>query len=406
MRSQGFVDGLKKNLPASDTVLSINAQSTQSTAYQLTKDALEVYPEINIIFAINDVSAAGAIQACHDLEIDRDSLMVLPFGLEGETLKNALITGEYCKAGVAMFPEIVGPVCIEAAINAFNQQLMPPHLATPFTILTPDSLPEFYTSTDSGWSLRWDTVKQELKIPLTIDQPAKSRQAKLLSRIGFVVPFIEHEWYLNLIAAMQAYVKDTGIIMEVVDFDQHLNEEVTIKKRGIAEMAAAQVQAEDVLLISSGQTSDYLAEELLKKENITVITNSMSAFRILRNNPEITLILTGGVLRSANDTLIGSIGEGTLQELRADKLFLEVAGVTFDFGLSDARPADVAMKQAMVNAAREVILLADHTKFGQESVVQVTNANVVDKLITDNALPASARLQFATLGTEVIVANV
>jgi DeoR family fructose operon transcriptional repressor len=67
---------------------------------------------------------------------------------------------------------------------------------------------------------------------------------------------------------------------------------------------------------------------------------------------------------------------------------------------------DVAMKQAMVKAAREVILLADHTKFGRESVVQVASADVVDKLITDKALPASARLEFAALGTEVIVAKV
>jgi DeoR family fructose operon transcriptional repressor len=64
------------------------------------------------------------------------------------------------------------------------------------------------------------------------------------------------------------------------------------------------------------------------------------------------------------------------------------------------------MKQAMVKAAREVFLLADHTKFGQESVAQVAPANVVDKLITDNALPASARLEFAALGTEVIVAKI
>lgn len=405
-RSQGFMAGLKEILPASETVLSINVQSTSPTAHQLTMDALEVYPEINIIFAINDASAAGAIQACHDLEIERDSLMVLPFGLEGDTLKNALITGEYCKAGVAMFPEIVGPVCIEAAFNAFNQQPMPAHLATPFTILTPETLPEFYTSTEAGWLINWDIVRRKLKIPLVIDRPARSREATLPGRIGFVVPFIEHEWYRNLIAALQAHVKDLGIIMEVVDVDQHLKDEVTIRKRGIAEKAAAQVQAGDVLLIGGGQISLYLAEELVEKENITVITNSTSVFRTLRDNPGITLISTGGVLRSSNDTLIGLIGEGSLRELRADKLFLEVAGVTLDFGLSDAHLADVAMKQAMVKAAREVILMADHTKFGQESVVQVASANVVDKLITDNALPASARLEFAALGTEVIVAKV
>jgi DeoR/GlpR family transcriptional regulator of sugar metabolism len=205
---------------------------------------------------------------------------------------------------------------------------------------------------------------------------------------------------------MQAYVNGAGIIMEVVDVDQHLKDEVTIKKRGIAEMAAGQVQAEDVLLISSGQTLNYLAEELLGKENITVITNSMSVFDVLRDSPGITLISTGGVLRSSNDTLVGLIGEGALRELRADKLFLGVAGVTLDFGLSDDPMTDVAMKQAMVKASREVILLADHTKFGHESVVQVASADVVDKLITDKALPASARLEFAALGTEVIVSKV
>jgi len=90
-RSRGFMDGLKEILPAAETVLSINVQSSWPTALQLTMDALEVYSEINIIFAINDASASGALQACYDLELVRDSLMVLPFGLEGDTLKNALI---------------------------------------------------------------------------------------------------------------------------------------------------------------------------------------------------------------------------------------------------------------------------------------------------------------------------
>ena len=64
-----------------------------------------------------------------------------------------------------------------------------------------------------------------------------SSAAALPGRICFVVPFIEHEWYRNLIAAMQAHVKDLGTIMEVVDVDQHLEDEVTMRKRGIAEMA-------------------------------------------------------------------------------------------------------------------------------------------------------------------------
>ena len=118
-RSRGFADGLSKSNLLYETVLSINAQSRYVTAYQLTRDALTVYPQINLIFAINDITAWGAINACRNLNIDPANMTVITFGLEGETLKNELMTPtSYCKAGLAMFPEIVSLTCIEAAIAA------------------------------------------------------------------------------------------------------------------------------------------------------------------------------------------------------------------------------------------------------------------------------------------------
>ena len=69
-RSRGFADGLAKTIPSYETVLSINSQSRYATAYQLVRDALTVYPQINLIFAINDITAWGAINACRDLNID------------------------------------------------------------------------------------------------------------------------------------------------------------------------------------------------------------------------------------------------------------------------------------------------------------------------------------------------
>jgi DeoR/GlpR family transcriptional regulator of sugar metabolism len=63
----------------------------------------------------------------------------------------------------------------------------------------------------------------------------------------------------------------------------------------------------------------------------------------------------------------------------------------------------VAAKQAMIRVAREVILLADHTRFGEESTRQVAPTAVLDKLITDDALSASARLELTQLGIEVII---
>jgi DeoR/GlpR family transcriptional regulator of sugar metabolism len=404
-RSQGFVAGLKEVLPQAQVILSIDAQARYQTAYQLTSDALKVHPAINIIFAINDTTAWGAYRACQDQGVDPAGLLLLTFGLEGNTLKDALMSGFYCRAGLAMFPEIVGPTCIEAAINGCTNQPMPARLVTPHAILTPQTLPHFYHKTETGWQIKWDTVATELTIPLNIQRSTRPADNHPPQRVGFLVPFSEHEWYKNLVAAMQSYTTRLGIELKVVDADQSLREELTLRKQGIAKIAAQLVQPGEVILIDGGEVTTYLAQELINIPDLTVITNSLKVFDVLRPYPNLSLMLTGGTLRHASQTLIGHTAEAILRELRADRLFLATTGISLDFGLSHTNPAEVTMKQAMIRAAREVILLADHTKFDQESVVQVAPITVIDKLITDNALPASIRLDLTKMGVEIILAK-
>ena len=405
-RSRGFLAGLREVIPAAESLLSLNAQSRYETAYQLTRDALTVYPQINIIFTINDILAWGAINACRDLERDVSSLIVLPFGLEGDTLKDALLEASYVKAGLAMFPEIVGPACIEAAILAYHHSPLPGQLVTPYAVLTPETLPEWYARGESGWKLRWDVARERLALPFGFDLSGSQPATLLPRRIGFIVPFMEHEWYQNLTATMQSHAAQFHIEFEIVDVDKNLEDEVDLRRREIARCAADLVAPGEVVLIDGGPLSNYLAEALLGKQSITVITNAMPVFDLLRGNPGIILISTGGAYRSSSQMLVGPTAEGALRELRADKVFLMVAGITFDFGLSHTNISEVTMKQAMIRSAREVILLADHTIFGQESIVQVAPLSVVHKLITDDALPASTRLDLSKLGIQIILANI
>jgi DeoR/GlpR family transcriptional regulator of sugar metabolism len=405
-RSRGFMSGLRQIIPAVDDPLSLNAQSRYDTAYQLTRDALAVRPEINIVFAVNDVSAWGAINACRDLHLDPQKVIVLTFGLEGDTLKDALLAGEYCKAGLAMFPEIVGPTCVEAAILAYNHHPLPDQLITPFAVLTSQDLPTWYARSGAGWHLRGEVVGERLVIPLPLESAPLPGGARFPGRIGFVVPFKEHEWYQNLSTTMQVYASRYHIEFEIVDVQKSLEDEIDLSRRVIARCAAELVQPGDVILIDGGPLASYLAEALLGRESLTIITNSMPAFDILRENPENILLLTGGAFRSSSQVLVGPTAEGALRELRVDKLFLSVAGITLDFGLSHTHISEVTIKQAMIRSAREVILLADHTLFGQESFVQVAPLAVVHKLITDDALPASTRLDLTKMGVQVVLANV
>ena len=187
----------------------------------------------------------------------------------------------------------------------------------------------------------------------------------------------------------------------MIDADQNVRDEVEFRRRQIASKAAALVEPGDVVLVDGGPVSCYLAEELKQKKDITVITNSVVAFDTLNRTPGITLISTGGAVRFSTQVLVGPTAEGALKELRADKCFLMVSGITLDFGLSHDTISEVTIKQAMIHSSREVILLADHTAFGAEAGIQVAPLKVVHRLITDDALPPSVRLEISKLGIQI-----
>ena len=301
-----------------------------------------------------------------------------------------------------MFPEIVGPVCVEAAIGAYKGIDLPPQLVTPHAVLTADTLGDFYMRQGGTWHLNLAAAVASLPIPLAF---TAFGGGSLPRRIGFLVPFGEHEWYRSLIAAMRTYAGNLGIDVMLADVTENLKEELALRKLSIAQTAGSLVKPGDVILIDSGQVTTFLAQALRDMSGITVITNGLGVFDALRDRPGINLLVTGGLLRHESQALIGPTVESILRELRADKLFLAVSGVSIGFGLSHTNPAEVAIKQAMIRAAREIILLADHTKFEQESVMQIAPLQVVNKLVTDDALPASTRLELAKLGIEVILAR-
>ena len=402
-RSRGFRDGLAETIPTIESFTSINPESRTEFAYQLTRDALEVNDQINMIFAINDTNAWGAIQACLDLNLDPDKLLVISFGLEGDHIKNALRDSCYCKVALAMFPEIVGRTCVDAAIQVYRSGTLPEIIKTPYRVLTKESLSEFYTDKKTNWELRWEPVSKKLNIPNLLDDSQSG--SDLPNAIGVLIPFPEHEWYQNMVKEMEAYAGEYQINLAVLDAEQSLKDELEFRKREIARRAAQEINPGDTVLIDGGIVTAYLVEFINKKTDITVITNSTEIFEVLEDNPGITLISTGGVYRRNSKTLVGPTAEAFLRDIRVDKLFLTVAGVSLDFGLSYTNVSEVTMKQAMIRSAREVILLAEHTKFEQESFIMIGSIDKVDILITDNGLPASSRLDLNKAGVDVIISQ-
>ena len=403
-RSRGFLDGLREVTPETSHLLSLNTHSRHKIAYQLTKDAISTDPRINIIFAINDQSALGAIEACVDLQLNPKSLIVIPFGLEGNTLRDLLMRSPFCKGGLAMFPEIAGKVCLEAAVAAYKNQPLPPQLVTPYAVVEKQTLEKFYRKEGNDWKLRPE-ILDKLELPLPIQNAKNRRQGKIPRRIGILVSFLEHEWYKNLISALTEYADLFDIEIELIDAEKTIKDEIELRRQEISSRAAEEINPGEVIFIDAGPMAGFLAEAISNKKGITVITNSMTVMECLKNSSEITVMGTGGVLRISSQAFVGPTAENVIRDFRVDQLFLSVTGVSVNFGLSHTNISEVTIKQMMIKSARQVILLADHSMFETDSTIQVAPLNIVRSLITDDALPASVRVQIAQLGIQVVVAE-
>jgi DeoR family fructose operon transcriptional repressor len=408
-RSQGFWEGLQAELPGAERVLSVNAQSNAHSAYLLTRDALQVYPRINLIFAINDACAQGAARACAELQIDPAELLVIPFGLEGDTCRDLLRRNQYVKAGVAMFPEAVAVLLLDTAIRACRGVPLPDQVPTPYAILTADSLNDYYAPAGSGWQVRWDSMRKHFDLPEIVAPTSKASEAhKNPLRIGFTVRYRMHEWYRTLSGVLRSAAAQAGMELEIIDLSQTLKDELEQRRAEIARQAARLVRPDSFILLDSGPIAPFFARALALRQDlhgVRVMTNASDVLPLLQNQPHLLVICTGGGLRPDRTALVGPIPQTVLKEVDADQFFCMVGGIAADLDLTHDEMAEAEVKQAMLHAARQVILLADHTSFGQEAFVRFASLAEVDILVTDVALPASLRLELTRHGVAVMVAE-
>jgi DeoR/GlpR family transcriptional regulator of sugar metabolism len=167
------------------------------------------------------------------------------------------------------------------------------------------------------------------------------------------------------------------------------------EKRRIGEAAAGLVNAGETLILDVGTTTLEMARHLLGKRNITVITPSLHIANLLTEQPGIRLILPGGILRKGELSLVGSLAERAFQDFFVDKLFLGVGAIDFQAGLSEFNLEDSQVKKAMLRSAKEIVVLADASKFGQVAFASIAPLKVVGRIVTDQSLDPAllARLQ-------------
>ncbi|WP_405388953.1 DeoR/GlpR family DNA-binding transcription regulator [Streptomyces sp. NBC_01102] len=157
----------------------------------------------------------------------------------------------------------------------------------------------------------------------------------------------------------------------------------TAEKTAIADLAAGLVGEGEAIVVGAGTTTQELARRLARVPGLTVVTNSLLVAQALAHANRVEVVMTGGTLRGSNYALVGSGAEQSLQGLRVSRAFLSGSGLTAERGLSTSNMLSASVDRALVQAAAEVVVLADHTKLGSDTMFQTVPTELITRLVTD-----------------------
>ena len=173
-----------------------------------------------------------------------------------------------------------------------------------------------------------------------------------------------------------------GASAEELDFDL-TSERHLAEKEEIASAALELIEPGMSVGISAGSTTWTFARRLAGVDDLTIVTNSLRvAEEFRRIDPARIVVLTGGV-RTPSDALVGPVAEQALRTLHCDVVFLGVHGVDVTAGLTTPNLAEAETNRALVASGGDVVVLADHTKFGRVGLTTIVPLSAVDTLITD-----------------------
>ncbi|MDR7422512.1 MAG: DeoR/GlpR family DNA-binding transcription regulator [Armatimonadota bacterium] len=157
------------------------------------------------------------------------------------------------------------------------------------------------------------------------------------------------------------------------------------QKERIAEAAARLVSAGVTVLLDSGTTTLALARQLAGKPITLIALDLPTAQAAAAGQTEVLLI--GGRVRNGFFSLVGPWAEETLRGLNADLFFLAADAVD-DETVTNSTVEEAAVKRLGIRAAREAVLVADHSKFGRRALAQVCRIEELSAVITDGGIGA------------------
>ena len=196
-----------------------------------------------------------------------------------------------------------------------------------------------------------------------------------------------------------------AIPVERLGFEPTLSDRavvMTAEKERIAKAALAELPEDGAILLDAGSTTQMLAQAIPADRELVVVVNSPILATMLAARPGLTVIMIGGRVRGRTMATVDDSGLQPLDSLHVDVAFMATNGLSTERGLTTPDPAEAGMKRAMIASARRTVLLADHTKIGNDYLARFGTIDDVDLLLTDSGLDLAVAEELELSGLRLV----
>jgi DeoR family fructose operon transcriptional repressor len=208
-------------------------------------------------------------------------------------------------------------------------------------------------------------------------------------------------------AGLVRRVHGGAVIIERLGFEPAVSAReavLTAEKERIAKAALAELPSEGAVIIDAGTTTARFAEALPTDRELTVVVNSPVLAAVLARRANLNVMMLGGRVRHRTLAVVDDWATSALAGVHADVAFMATNGISVEHGLTTPNPGEAAVKRAMIGAARRTVLLADHTKIGNDYFASFGDLVDVDVLITDTGADRELADEIADAGVRIVMA--
>jgi DeoR family deoxyribose operon repressor len=161
----------------------------------------------------------------------------------------------------------------------------------------------------------------------------------------------------------------------------------TEEKKRVGRLAAALIEPEDIVIVDSGSTTEWLVRSLPDEIPLTVLCFALNILVEAHRHNGCRLVFAGGALHE--NTLMFESPEGIelVRRYRANKAFVSASGISERLGVTCSNPYETRIKQAALASSLTRILVADSSKFGRIQAAHFAELKDFDIIVTDSGIP-------------------